>query len=576
MYYIIMNKMISRSEPTPQKILVIWIPSLVSIITITALFFLRRYDDNSLASWNIIFQCGGKPVQFFIFFSVMLLIVPLISLFRFTLPVRTHPLVLFAASAAMAALCWSIPEVNMDASRYFAQAKHLELHGVIFFLKEWGREIAAWTDLPAIPFLYGLLFRLFGESRIVIQIFTSFLFAMTAVLTWFVGKTLWDDETGLIGGFLLLGMPYLIVMAPLMLVDVPTMFFLMLSVSLFLKTLESGRKAWAVGTAGAVFFTLFCKYSALFLLSVLPFLSLIYFREHPHLRLQIRKKSVFVFLASLLLVAAAAIPVHDVIAEQIRLLLAYQKPGLGRWSESFVSTFFFQIVPLISIAAITSLFAAATRRDLKYLIIAWLPLLVFFFQIKRIRYTLPTFPMLALMAAYGITLIKDRRVIKAAVSCAVVSALALCLFAYIPYLKHLNFVNLQEAGAFLDTLQIDAAEIVPLPERNYPVNPAIAVPLLDLFTKKKIIFDYSPGESSPNMDVNLSPFRFSWAYTNPSYYRPDNSTATGKKALVMISGRMKDVVPQAIQEKTRRYTRSIHFSTACPLYEYQTFVTVFW
>jgi hypothetical protein len=576
MYYIIMKKMISHSEPTPQKILVIWIPSLVSIITITALFFLRRYDDNSLASWNIIFQCGGRPVQFFIFFSVMLLVVPLISFFRFTLPVRIRPLVLFAAAAAMAALCWSIPEVNMDASRYFAQAKYLELYGVDFFVKEWGREIAAWTDLPAIPFLYGLLFRLFGESRIVIQIFTSFLFAMTAVLTWFVGKTLWDDETGLIGGFLLLGMPYLIVMAPLMLVDVPTMFFFILSVSLFLKTLESGRTGWAAGASGAVFFTLLCKYSALFLLSVLPLLSLIYYREHQHLRQQIRNKSIFIFLASLLLVAAAAIPTHDVVAEQIRLLLSYQKPGLGRWSESFVSTFFFQIVPLISIAAIASLFAAVSRRDLKYLIIAWLPLLVFFFQIKRIRYTLPAFPMIALMAAYGTTIIKDRGVVKAAVSCAIVSALALCIFAYIPYLKHLSYVNLQEAGTFLDTLQIDAAEVVPLPELNYPVNPAIAVPLLDLFTKKKIVFDYDPGESSPNMDVNLSPFRFSWAYSNPSYYHPDTTAASQKIALIVISGRTNDVMPRAIQRRIREYSRSIRFTTACPFYVYQTFVTVFW
>ena len=106
---------------------------------------------------------------------------------------------------------------------------------------------------------------------------------------------------------------------------------------------------------------------------------------------------------------------YDVVAAQMRLLFAYQRPGLDRWSESFVSTFLFQISPIISIAAFASLFVAGVRRDLKYLIIAWLPLLVVIFQIKRIRYMLPAFPMLALMAAYALTVLKDRRVVKAAV-----------------------------------------------------------------------------------------------------------------------------------------------------------------
>ena len=145
----------------------------------TALFFLRRYDDNSLASWNIIFLSGAKPARFFIFLLAALLFASLISISRISLPARVRPLFLFAAATAVAALCWSIPEVNIDASRYFQQAKYLEQYGVAFFLKEWGREIPAWTDLPAVPFFYGLIFRLFGETRIFTQIFTVLLFGMT-------------------------------------------------------------------------------------------------------------------------------------------------------------------------------------------------------------------------------------------------------------------------------------------------------------------------------------------------------------------------------------------------------------
>jgi hypothetical protein len=184
--------------------------------------------------------------------------------------------------------------------------------------------------------------------------------------------------------------------------------------------------------------------------------------------------------------------------------------------------------------------------------------------------------MFALMAAYALASIKDRRMVKAAVSCAVVSALVLCFFAYIPFLKQLSFANLQEAGVFLDTLKIDVVEVFPLAEQEYPVNPAIAVPLLDLFTKKKILFDYVPGESSCNSDVNVSRYRFSWEYKNPSYYLPAAGAADGQQAIVVISGRAKDIVPLSVQEKIREYSRSITFSTTCPLYEYNTLVTIYW
>ena len=52
---------------------------------------------------------------------------------------------------------WKEPELIVDASRYFAQAKHLEMYGLFPFLEEWGRTGAApqclvarrWCDFPA-------------------------------------------------------------------------------------------------------------------------------------------------------------------------------------------------------------------------------------------------------------------------------------------------------------------------------------------------------------------------------------------------------------------------------------------
>jgi 4-amino-4-deoxy-L-arabinose transferase-like glycosyltransferase len=142
----------------------------------------------------------------------------------------------------------------VDTSRYFTQAKHLEMYGIKYFMHEWGKGISAWTDLPLISFFYGLIFKFFGESRIYIQIFTTFLFSMTCVITFFIGKTLWDEETGFLAGLLLLGTPYLFSQIPLMLIDVPTMLFLTLSVFTYIRAIEKGG-IW-IGTLSILFCTM--------------------------------------------------------------------------------------------------------------------------------------------------------------------------------------------------------------------------------------------------------------------------------------------------------------------------------
>ena len=76
------------------------------------------------------------------------------------------------------------------------------------------------------------------------------------------------------------------------------------------------------------------------------------------------------------------------------------------------TTFFFQVHPLITLAALYSAYAAAKKKDLKYAVIAWLVLLVFLLQIKRIRYIIMVFPMLALMASYGIREIRGKDIKK--------------------------------------------------------------------------------------------------------------------------------------------------------------------
>ena len=241
----------------------------------------------------------------------------------------------------LAAIFWKVPEVIVDASRYFTQAKHIKVYGIGYFFHEWGRDIMAWTDLPLVPFIYGLIFKFFGEHRLYIQIFTTLLFSLTVVLTYMIGKTLWDKQTGFIGGLLLLGIPYIYSQIPLMLVDIPTMFFLTLSIFTIIQALKQGGIGFITISSIALLLTFFSKYSSWLWLTVLFIIFMVFLRIAPQ---KIFKRGGAIALLSLLLVGTAISFNHDVISDQIGLLISFQMPGLRRWGESFISSFFFQII----------------------------------------------------------------------------------------------------------------------------------------------------------------------------------------------------------------------------------------
>ncbi|MDP2276669.1 MAG: glycosyltransferase family 39 protein, partial [Nitrospirota bacterium] len=364
--------------------------SILTILTYFVLFAARTADDNRLISWQWVFD-GANTTE--IFLILLAGFIPAYIFSRVSFFERYPVICLFSLSYVIAALFWGEPEVIVDASRYFTQAKYLEVYGMEEFIKEWGKDIYVWTDMPLMPFLYGLIFKFFGEVRFYIQIFTTFLFAMTVVLTYLIGKELWSEEVGFSAGLLLLGMPYLLTQVPLMLIDVPAMFFLTLSVFTYIRALKHGGM-WLCFSSVALFLAFFSKYSAWLMLSVLLIVFFVYLKISLHPQKgdsgnrwrTISYRTALITSAAALLIGVVFWYKSDVLVSQIRLLLDYQRPGLRRWSESFISTFFFQTNLFIAAAALYSAYAAFKKRDLKYLVIIWLIFLVAVLQIKRIRY----------------------------------------------------------------------------------------------------------------------------------------------------------------------------------------------
>jgi hypothetical protein len=551
-----------------KKIDPFFLTSLAALCIFLALFAFRSADDNRLFNWQWVFARGHALV------IVLLLMLGSISAYmlaKVSIIERSPGIFLFLVSFPAATIFWTEPELIMDASRYFTQAKHLEIYGIEYFFRAWGKDIAVWTDLPTVPFLYGLIFKFFGESRIFIQAFTTLLFSGTLVLTYFIGKTLWSEEIGFSAGMLLLGMPFLLTQVPLMLVDVPTMFFLTLSIFAFLKTLDQGGAAMITLSSFALFFAFYSKYSAWIMLSVLGVIFLVY--SEKNLKVMFRRSSAVILLAGLLIGLVAALK-FDVISEQIRLLLSYQKPGLDRWGEGFISTFFFQIHPAISLAAVYSLIIAFKKGDRKYAITSWLVLLVFIFDIKRIRYIVPVLPSLALMAAYGLQDIVRREVRKFIVFIIVCSSLTTAIFAYLPFARQTSAENVRDAGEYLNASGIESVEVYTLPLKDPVVNPSVSVPLLDLFTNKKIEYQYHPDFFPPPGNIETWALRFTWEFKNPLYYSATEASKT-HASIAIISGETVSVLPHSLQRRIKGYRLSRRFAASSDPFRYKTIVEIY-
>jgi len=558
----------SRAGKTNDNLLTVLV-ALLTLTTFLSLFVLRSLDDNRLTSWQ--WTVAGADTLTILFVLVLgILLAYLLS--NVPLPGRKPASWLFIASFSISAIFWGEPEIIVDTSRYFVQAKYLELYGVGYFFKEWGNNIFVWTDLPLVPLLYGLVFKFFGEYRAGIQIFNSLLFSGTVVLTYLIGKELWGKTIGLYGGLLLLGIPYLYTQVPLMLVDVPAMFFFTLALFTTIKAVKQGGAALLLSASATIVFAMLTKYSVWLFLSVIP---IIFLSHIEYGRKVILHRATIITLAAAGLVGIVLLWKYNVIVEQIRLLQSYQIPGLKRWGESFTSTFFFQIHPYITLAALFSIYAAIKKKDAKYAIISWLLLLMVVLEIKRARYLIVVFPMLALMAAYGIREIRNVKTGKFVVSSAVVSALVIAIFGYLPFIKNTSVVNLDRAGKYLDSIDAESVEVVTLPQTRSIVNPAVSVPILDLFTKKKLVYRYDKKLISRPESVEKSSLRFTWEYRNPEYFSAYTGTPKKSIPVVIIFGDRNQTIPARIADRIAGHRLTKELMIRDRVFRYQTMVRVY-
>jgi 4-amino-4-deoxy-L-arabinose transferase-like glycosyltransferase len=546
---------------------VVLLIAFAAVLTVPLLSIGRSLDTNALTNWNWIFPHAALgPLFLYILFGIVASLVLSRTSLLDTAPGLVLPVLAFLAVVPL----WGGPEVIIDASRYFLQAKHLELYGTASFFREWGGSINAWTDLPVVPFLFGLVFRYAGESRLFIQAFTTLLFSLTVLLTYHIGRRLWDKETGVAAGFLLLAIPYLLMQAPLMLVDVPAMFFLSLAVFTYLTAVEQGGLIRMGAAASALFLGLFSKYS---LGIMLPPLLLIVSLQARCSRREALGRSASVLAGAAVLSLALFLPYRDVIGGQVNLLRTYQWEGLKRWHEGIVSTLFFQTHPFLTIAAGAGLVAAIARRDARFLVPAWAGIFAIFLHHERMRYLLPLAPLFTLMASRGLQEIPGREARLFIAWCSVTTSLVLALGAYAPVLEKMSFVNLRDAGGYLDTLDSGVVDVYALPQPRSAGNTEAAVPLLDLFTRKELRYRALAVAQPDQRSLDRSSLRFSWEVRLPAFYTGADSTACSPVAV--LTGEPLTGPPSGIDLPGSNLSLMKRFESSTGVFKYKIFVTLF-
>ena len=186
----------------------------------------------------------------------------------------------------------------------------------------------------------------------------------------------------------------------------------------------------------------------------------------------------------------------------------------------------------------------------------------------RFRPLLP----LALTAGYAVREVRWPALRRHLVGGAAAVSIAIAVFGYAPFLAQTSAVNLQRAGAYLDGLAVPRVEVVALPQPHTEVNPAIAMPLLAIYTAKPLVHR-SPSLLPPEpARMAISPVRFSWELAAPS---TPSRKADPAVAVVVILGAADEPLPVWLTDWLTGHRPTASFTVRDAVFRFGTVARIF-
>jgi 4-amino-4-deoxy-L-arabinose transferase-like glycosyltransferase len=179
-------------------------------------------------------------------------------------------LFLILAALALGAIYSPVQRVWSD------EGKSLKAAGIIA-RQGWAGIIISYTNIdwlryqhpPLMPVLYGLAYREVGENLFLLRLITVPFMAAATLTTYFLGRELYEKETGLLAALFLLSFPLTVRMGSVLMMDIQLAFFFSLALLLLIYSLRKPLKFLAVLTGFVIGLGLLTKYIMVFIFGVL-------------------------------------------------------------------------------------------------------------------------------------------------------------------------------------------------------------------------------------------------------------------------------------------------------------------
>ncbi len=318
-------------------------------------------------------------------------------------------------------------ENNFEASKVFADK------GIVTFFNNYAQ--IPWLGSqhpPLIPLLGGLVMRIFGKHLFAIRLISLAMCTATILITYFLGRAIYDKETGLLAALLLLSFPLILRQGSAAMLDMPITFFYALTLLMIYHlpyTSSPHQLALAIGlTIGVGFLTkytiglIYAIFIPLFLaseiygayISLLPVIVLIPMSVLAVWLLYSAKIGVFAIQLNQLAIfsgSKSANPNLKLSAEHHSLKFKLTKGWRMRLRlETLTSRLPSALGPYnIPLLFLVGLYTVGPRGQLDPLLGLWIVVLfvLLILALPDHRYFMPIFPALSIMMAHGVRSISN-------------------------------------------------------------------------------------------------------------------------------------------------------------------------
>lgn len=540
---------------------------LIWLFFLTIIFTFNIYLINQGSGFTIprelLFRTEAEILRPIIFFPIILLFLFLIKRFLFPLFKKLSQskkiILIFTFCLTSAFSLFNIVQTNPDYGRYLAEAKYLNKNGIIAYFQNWGNFQYA-ADMPVMPFIYGVAFKLFGEGQLAVLIVNLLIFLGILWLTYLIARQLFNKKIAFFSIILFSTTPFVITQTPLFLVDLGQTFFLTLSFYLLVKIIQSPsiKQGFIVGLV--LFITSLTKiFSIIFIIPFLAF-SFIWAISKK------RKKKIFHSLTTawgfmMLLDLVYFFWKRDIFYELIFQYISPKEIILSVESLAVVGVFsliiiilarknlnrfYFAILPIIYLLLVLLFFYGQKRAFyLRTIFVAAnIPLAILFFSsiyfaFKKksisalmllpwssaaifipntmFKYQLPSYPAIMMLTTFSlISLFKNH---KRQIRCLLVAlafSISITYFFFLPMIQNHIKVNIRQAAEYANQFQPKKIVVLFFPIGEYGeelskyIDETSKFPtpslthLIDYYTAGEVVYE-TEEEFLKNLDAGQIP-----------------------------------------------------------------------